>query len=141
MSSDAVAATRSPITRLLRRGLAPVERFLSIEAVSGIVLLLAALIALAWTNSRWRASYEALWATPLGVRLGTWVFERDLHFWIVDGAMTIFFFVVGLEIKRELRGGELSSLRRAALPVGAAMGEMIVPACLFLAFNREVFRA
>ena len=99
-----------------RRLLSPVERFLSIEASSGIILLAAALIALVWANSPWHAGYEALLYTPIGLRAGGFGFERDVHFWINDGLMVVFFFVVGLEIKRELHAGELSELRRAALP-------------------------
>src|SRR4051794_29022514 len=86
---------------VFRRALAPVERFLAIEAASGILLLAAAAIALIWANSPWRGSYSALLQFPLGVRIGPVSFERDLHFWINDGLMTIFFFVVGLEIRRE----------------------------------------
>ncbi len=124
-----------PLRRAARRALAPVERFLAIEAASGILLLVAAAIALVWANSPWRESYVALWHTPFGVRLGPFSFERDLHFWINDGMMTIFFFVVGLEIRREIHRGELSELRRAALPLAAALGGMVVPACVFAALN------
>jgi NhaA family Na+:H+ antiporter len=118
-----------------RRALAPVERFLAIEAASGIVLIVVAAIALMGANSPWRETYNALWRTPIGFRIGSFHFERDLHFWINDGLMTIFFFVVGLEIRREAHDGELSELRRAALPFAAAVGGMLVPACIFLAFN------
>jgi NhaA family Na+:H+ antiporter len=118
-----------------KRLLSPVEHFLSIEAASGILLLAAAAVALIWANSPWRSSYQALWHTPLGLRLGPLAFERDLHFWINDGLMVVFFFVVGLEIRRELHAGELSELRRAALPAIAALGGMIVPAGIYLVFN------
>jgi Na+:H+ antiporter, NhaA family len=118
-----------------RRIIAPVERFLSIEAASGILLLVAACVALVWANSPWRESYQALWHKPLGLRLGSLAFERDLHFWINDGLMVVFFFVVGLEIRRELHAGELSELRRAALPAIAALGGMIAPACIYVALN------
>lgn len=124
-----------PLRRFAQRALAPVEGFLAIEAASGILLLVAAAIALIWANSPWRESYSALWHLPLGVRLGPFSFERDLHFWINDGVMTIFFFVVGLEIRREIRHGELSELRRAALPLAAAVGGMLIPACIFAALN------
>ncbi|HEX7478118.1 MAG TPA: Na+/H+ antiporter NhaA [Polyangiales bacterium] len=116
--------------------LAPIERFLAIEAASGIVLLTAALVALLWANSSYHQAYERLWQLPLGIRLGSLQFERDLHFVINDGLMTVFFFVVGLEIRREMHGGELSDLRRAALPLTAALGGMLAPAALFTALNR-----
>jgi NhaA family Na+:H+ antiporter len=80
-------------------------------------------------------TYLYLWQIPFGLRFGHFRFERDLHFWINDGLMTVFFFVVGLEIRREVHAGELSDLRRAALPVAAAFGGMIAPAIIFLAFN------
>jgi len=124
-----------PARWLAQRALAPVERFLAIEASSGILLLAAAAIALIWANSPWRESYGALWHLPFGMRLGPLAFERDLHFWINDGVMTIFFFVVGLEIRREVHRGELSELRRAALPLAAAVGGMLIPACIFAALN------
>ena len=118
-----------------RRLLSPVERFVSIEASSGIVLLAAAVIALAWANSPWHGGYEALLHTPIGFRAGGLAFERDLHFWINDGLMVVFFFVVGLEIKREMHAGELSELRRAALPAFAALGGMVVPAVIYSLWN------
>jgi NhaA family Na+:H+ antiporter len=123
------------VIRGVRRVLSPVERFLSIEASSGILLMIAAGLALAWANSPWLSTYEHLWHTPMGFRLGDLAFERDLHFWINDGLMTIFFFVVGLEIRREIHAGELSEVRRAALPVAAALGGMIVPAIIFYSLN------
>jgi NhaA family Na+:H+ antiporter len=118
-----------------KRLLSPVERFLSIEASSGILLLVAAAAALVWANSPWQSSYEALLHTPIGLRVADFGFERDLHFWINDGLMVVFFFVVGLEIKRELYAGELSELKRAALPALAALGGMVVPAGIYLLFN------
>ena len=124
-----------PALRFVRRARAPVERFLAIEASSGVLLLVVASLALAWANSPWHAAYEHLWHTPLAVQLGDVRFERDLHFWINDMLMTLFFFVVGLEIRREIHRGELSQLRRAALPLFAALGGMIAPALIFLAFN------
>ena len=113
----------------------PAEKFVSVEAASGIALLAAALAALVWVNSPWAAAYQAIWHTPLGLRLGRWTFQRDLRFWIDDGLMVVFFFVVGLEIRREVQSGELHDRRRAALPVVAALGGMIVPAALFLLLN------
>jgi NhaA family Na+:H+ antiporter len=120
---------------LARRALAPVERFLAVEASSGIVLLVAAALALGWANSPWRASYERLWRLPLDLGVGRWSLPADLRFWVNDGLMTVFFFVVGLEIRREIHRGELSQLRRAALPLVAAVGGMLVPASIALALN------
>jgi Na+:H+ antiporter, NhaA family len=113
----------------------PVERFLSVETSSGILLLVAAVVALAWANSPWRAQYFATWQTPITMRVGALTFEHDLRFWINEGLMTIFFFVVGLEIRREIHGGELRDLRRAALPAAAALGGMLLPAAIFLVLN------
>jgi len=120
---------------IARRLLDPVERFLAIEASSGIVLLVAAALALVWANSPWGDRYRALWHTPLGIELGQLSFQRDLLFWINDGLMAVFFFVVGLEIRRELASGELSDRRRAALPVVAAVGGMLAPALIYLVVN------
>jgi len=125
----------APARSLAQKALAPVERFLAIEASSGVVLLVVAAVALAWANSPLRHLYSSLWHTPLGLRLGPLAFERDLHFWINDGLMTVFFFVVGLEIRREIHRGELSELRRATLPLAAALGGMLTPALIFLALN------
>lgn len=125
----------SPARRVVRALAAPVERFLAVEAASGVVLLVAAALALVLANSAWAAAYEALWTTPLGFGLGEWTFTRDLRWWVNDGLMVIFFFVVGLEIRREIHHGELSELRRAALPLAAALGGMLVPAAIYTALN------
>jgi NhaA family Na+:H+ antiporter len=117
------------------RVLGPLERFLHVEAASGIVLLLGALAALIWANSPWAASYEHLWHTPITFGIGTFTFTESLHFWINDGLMVIFFFVVGLEIRREIHSGELSDLKRAALPIAAALGGMAAPALIYLSLN------
>jgi NhaA family Na+:H+ antiporter len=96
--------------------------------------LLAAAIALAWANSPWAPSYTALFHTPVGIRFGGFAFERSLHWVVNDGLMVIFFFVVGMEIRREVHHGELSEWRRAALPAVAALGGMLAPAALYLVF-------
>jgi Na+:H+ antiporter, NhaA family len=124
-----------PFRRSVQRILAPVERFLAIEAASGILLMVAAVVALVWANSPWRAAYSNFWHIPAGFRFANFAFERDLHFWINDGLMTVFFFVVGLEIRREIHSGELSDIRCAALPLAAALGGMLFPAVIFLVFN------
>ncbi len=109
-----------------------VREFLDTEAAGGIVLLVAAVAALIWANSPWSASYRDLWATDLSIRLGDLVLAHDLRHWVNDALMTIFFFVVGLEIKRELVHGDLRDPRSAAMPAIAAVGGMVVPALLFL---------
>jgi NhaA family Na+:H+ antiporter len=96
--------------------------------------MLAAAIALGWANSPWGESYAALWHTPLGIRVGAFSFERTLEWFVNDALMVIFFFVVGMEIRREIYCGELSEWRRAALPVAAALGGMLAPAGLYLVF-------
>ncbi|HEY0993453.1 MAG TPA: Na+/H+ antiporter NhaA [Kofleriaceae bacterium] len=105
------------------------------EATSGLVLIAATVIALGWANSRWAASYHALWQTELSLAIGPWQFARPLQFWVNDGLMTVFFLVVGLEIRRDMHDGELSKLRRAALPLVAALGGMLVPAAIYAALN------
>jgi NhaA family Na+:H+ antiporter len=115
--------------------LRPLQEFLSTSTASGIMLLLAALMALAWANSPWGDAYERLWRTPAELRLGSWVIGHDLRHWVNDGLMTLFFLVVGLEIKREFQTGELQDRQAAALPVVAAIGGMIVPALIYLALN------
>ncbi|MFL6249229.1 MAG: Na+/H+ antiporter NhaA [Actinomycetes bacterium] len=118
-----------------RRLPAPLREYLREEAAGGVALTAAAALALAWANSPWRAAYDALWETTLAVRLGRFAIEADLRHWVDDGLMTLFFLVVGLEIKRELVAGELASWRRAALPVLAAAGGMAVPAAIYAAVN------
>lgn len=121
-----------PLLRFARLAGRPLERFLHIEAASGILLLVAAAVALAWANSPWADSYVRFWHTPLGVRIGGFTFERSLEWVVNDGLMVIFFFVVGMEIRREIHHGELSEWRRAAIPAAAALGGILVPAMLYL---------
>lgn len=113
----------------------PLLRFAHVEEVGGIVLLISAAIALFWANAPFGDSYESFWNTPIEFTLGSFHIEETLRLMVNDGLMTIFFFVVGLEIKRELVTGDLRNPKAAALPVVAALGGMIVPAAIFLAFN------
>jgi len=124
-----------PARRAAQALASPIQRFLAIEASSGLLLMAATAVALIWANSPWSHSYEALWHVPIGLGIGDWAFVRPLHFWINDGLMTIFFLVVGLEIRREIFEGELSTFRRAALPLAAALGGMLVPAAIYYALN------
>jgi len=123
-----------PLFRLFRAAGRPLERFLHVEAASGVLLLLSTACALIWANSPWADSYAHFWHTAVGVRLGDFIFERPLEWVVNDGLMVIFFFVVGMEIRREVYCGELSQWRRAALPAVAALGGMLVPAALYSLF-------
>jgi NhaA family Na+:H+ antiporter len=125
----------APAHSAARLLVSPIRRFLAIEAASGLLLLAATVIALVWANSAWSDSYHHLWHTELGATLGDWRFARPLHFWVNDGLMAIFFFVVGLEIRRELADGELSDWKRASLPLAAALGGMLIPAAIYAALN------
>ncbi|MBK8229723.1 MAG: Na+/H+ antiporter NhaA [Candidatus Eisenbacteria bacterium] len=111
------------------------DRFFQSESASGILLIASALLAFVWVNSPLSASYLGLQHWSLGGEWGPIVLKKSLHHWVNDGLMAVFFFLVGLEIKRELRIGELSDRRRAALPALAALGGMIVPALIFVGFN------
>jgi Na+:H+ antiporter, NhaA family len=131
------APEESPaVARFGRFLMAPIERFLAIEAASGLLLLVVAIVALVAVNTGWADAYEHLLKTPIGLRVGGLSFEHDIHFWINDGLMTVFFFLVGLEIRREIHAGELSTVRRAALPALAALGGMAAPALIYLAVAR-----
>ncbi|MBG6249066.1 MULTISPECIES: Na+/H+ antiporter NhaA [Symbiopectobacterium] len=121
--------------RLAERAFATLERFLHIETVSGIVLLVAAAAALVWANSPWAESYHALWHLPISFSIGNTEISHSLHFWINDAFMTLFFLVVGMAVRREIHEGALSSLRQAMLPIAAAVGGVIVPALIYLSVN------
>lgn len=113
----------------------PLQAFFRLEAASGVVLLAAALAALLWANSDWAPAYRATLACPFTLGAGTLVVRFTLLELVNDGLMTLFFFVVGMEIKRELAHGELRTPARAMLPAVAALGGMMAPALIFLAFN------
>ena len=113
----------------------PFQQFARTGATSGILLLIATTVALAWANSPWHAAYTAIWDSPVAVAVAGRSIELPLLAWINDGLMAAFFLLVGLEIKRELLAGELASVRQATLPIAAAIGGMLVPALLYLAFN------
>ena len=127
------SATLEPT--VAERVTAPLQRFMRTAAAGGLVLLACAAIAMVWANSPWAHSYQALWETPFMLGMGDVTTKLTLHVVINDGLMAVFFFLVGLEIKREVLVGELASIRQAALPVTAALGGMVVPALLFSAVN------
>jgi Na+/H+ antiporter NhaA len=122
-------------TALTRRLAAPLREFIATQNSSAVVLLAATTIALVWANSPWSSSYDRAWHTELAIRFGTAELALDLRHWINDGLMAFFFFVVGLEIRREFDMGELRERRRVATPVLAAIGGMTVPALIYLAVN------
>jgi Na+:H+ antiporter, NhaA family len=128
------SAHRLPPSRI-GRVLSPFTRFGHQASAGGLVLIAAMAAALLWANSPWGESYHHLWETYVGFRVGPWTVEHSLHHWINDALMAVFFFLVGLEIKREVLAGELASVRRAALPAAAALGGMVVPAALYAALN------
>jgi NhaA family Na+:H+ antiporter len=119
--------TRLPIDVLI----SPFVRFAKMEASSGLLLLAGTIAALVWANSPWEQSYDAIWNTQVSIGFGRFFLSESRHEWINDGLMAVFFFLVGLEIKREVLIGELSSLRKAAFPLIAALGGAIVPALLY----------
>lgn len=114
---------------------APLRSFLGTEAGSAGVMLLAAAVALGWANSPWSGSYEALWDTHLSVSLGDAELSMDLGHWVNDGLMALFFFVIGLEVRRELSLGELTRRSRLVIPVVAGLTGMVVPTVLYLLLN------
>ena len=120
-----------PIERLIQ----PFKEFTKAEASSGIVLIICTVIALLWANTGISESYFSLWHTKISIGIEEYSLNYTLHHWINDGLMAIFFFVVGLEIKREFLVGELSTARQAILPVAAALGGMVIPALIYTMFN------
>ena len=113
----------------------PVRDFLTTETGSASVLLVATVLALLWANSPWWHSYRSVWETKLSISLGPNAIATDLRHWVNEGLMTFFFLVVGLEAKRELDVGELRQRQRLTVPAVAAIGGMIIPVAIYLAFN------
>ncbi|TEA78941.1 Na+/H+ antiporter NhaA [Allopusillimonas ginsengisoli] len=135
MTTPATRQTKPRPQRYAERAFSVIERILHIEAVSGITLLLAAAAALIWANSPASNSYHDLWHTTLSFGIGSHVVSHSLHFWVNDALMTVFFLVVGMEIRREIHEGALSNLKLASLPLAAALGGVAVPALVYFAFN------
>jgi Na+:H+ antiporter, NhaA family len=117
--------------------LTPFEEFIHRQTTSGLLLMATAVIALFLANSSFSTWYLHILHIPISVGVGSWEIEMTVHHWINDGLMALFFFVVGLELKREISVGELATIRNAALPISAAIGGMIVPALIYFAINPE----
>lgn len=127
------AQTRARRVALLGQVSGPLRRFLRTEAGGAALMLAATVLALVWANSPWSEQYLALWETEASLRIGRWQLSMDLHHWVNDGLMALFFFVIGLEVRREFSLGELTERRRATIPVIAALGGLTIPALLYLA--------
>ena len=133
--SRGVIKVRAERSSIVREVVLPAQSFLHTPKISGMLLLLAGVTAMLWANSPWASSYDHFWETILTIDAGVLSLSADLRHWVNDGLMTIFFFVVGLEVKREVVQGALSGVRRATLPAVAALGGMLVPALCYLALN------
>ncbi len=127
----------APWERVFKRVLTPFEKFIHRQTTSGLILMVSAIIALLLANSFMAETYQHAIHTPVNLNIGNWGVNMSLHHFINDGLMALFFFVVGLELKREIMVGELSDLRQAALPVIAAVGGMVAPALIYLALNHD----
>lgn len=127
----------APWERTFTRIITPFDEFIHRQTTSGLLLMLSAVIALIIANSGFAEAYLHILHTPLGIHMGGWQLEMSLHHWVNDGLMTLFFFVVGMELKREMLVGELADIRHAALPIIAAIGGMVMPALIYVAFNHQ----
>jgi NhaA family Na+:H+ antiporter len=126
---------RSNEATLIEQLARPFREFARLETSGGILLIGCTILALVWANSPWATTYSHLWHTNLTFGFAGKTLSEPLHFWINDGLMAIFFLLVGLEVKREMLVGELASFQRAALPIAAAVGGMLVPAAIYALFN------
>ncbi|MDH3622568.1 MAG: Na+/H+ antiporter NhaA [Myxococcales bacterium] len=132
-SASSNALPSRPVVRLTQ----PLVRFLHVESASGLLLAMCTVVALVLANSRWAAAYEQLWNQNVRIGAGSFELSYPVWYWINDALMAVFFFVIGLEIKRELVSGELRDPRRVVLPVAAACGGVVVPVLVFLAIHSE----
>jgi NhaA family Na+:H+ antiporter len=127
----------APWERAFDRVLTPLEEFIHRQTTSGVLLMLCAIAALVIANSQWASAYHHLLETPFTIGIEGFELSKSLHHWINDGLMAVFFFVVGLELKREILVGELANVKQAMLPIVAAIGGMVVPAGIYMAINPE----
>ena len=127
----------APWEKSFDRILTPFEEFIHRQTTSGLLLMSMAALALALANGPLASTYKHVIHTPISIAIGGWALEMSLHHWINDGLMVLFFFVVGLELKREMRVGELANPRKAVMPIAAALGGMVVPALIYFAVNPD----
>ena len=125
----------SSLEKTFKQAMTPFEEFVHAEASSGLLLMACTVAAMVIANSGWYAAYDAILHTKITIGGGNFTLSHSLHHWINDGLMTLFFFTVGLEIKREILVGELADRRQAILPIAGALGGMIIPATIYLALN------
>ncbi len=125
----------APWERTISRVVTPLEEFIHGQTTSSLLLVVATIIALVLANTMLAEAYQHFIHTPVSVSIASWGIKMSLHHWVNDGLMALFFFVVGMELKREILVGELSNLRQATLPIIAAIGGMVVPALIYIAFN------
>ncbi len=128
-------STRTPLEKVFKKIITPIEEFIHHESTSGILLMICAVVAILIANSVYYDSYQHILHTHFSISFGEFALDKTLHHWINDGLMALFFFLVGLEIKREVLVGELSDLRAASLPIIAALGGMIAPALVYYSLN------
>lgn len=134
-AADDKGVYHAPWEKAFDKVLTPFEEFIHRQTTSGLLLMTTAIIALLLANGPLAYLYHQIQHLEIGISIGSWSLENNLHHWINDGLMALFFFVVGLELKREIMVGELASPRQAALPIIAAIGGMVVPALIYFAIN------
>jgi len=127
----------APWEKAFNRLLTPLEEFIHRQTKSGIMLMVCAVCALYLANSQWSSAYHHFLQLPFTIGLPGFELSKSLHHWINDGLMAMFFFVIGLELKREILVGELADPKQAILPIAAAIGGMVVPVAIYLAINTE----
>ncbi len=132
---DRAGEINAPWEKAFDRILTPFEEFVHRETTSGLLLMAMAVLALIFANTALAGFYQDLVKTPVGISVGEWRLEKTVHHWVNDGLMALFFFIVGLELKREILVGELAAPRQAVLPIVAAIGGMVVPVLIYVGFN------